>query len=549
MSALILPRRFTQQPQGAVEADLSSPFLIGNPGVYVFNAQGGLIVRDSTKVTERSGAIRGYGISSPSNNDNAYVSPITQPRRTTEAVTLLFYGQMGTAATEEHICSWQPNGTLAVATLGPYNFGCTGTPKKVRLEIRHSTAYVNALGATIVPSNTPSFIAGTYDRQNIKVFLNGRRDGITAQTNAMQAGTQAFECLRHNRANNATSYWSGIAGFLVVLPDVALPESAIFELSKNPWQIFKPRRNVLYFGGSGSGITITVADASHGHAADGLTLTTATALSAADALHGHAADQAALSTNWLLAVADAASAHVADGPALTVASVLAVADALHAHISDSLGLSTRWLLTVADALHGHAADNALLDTSLATTLTAQDALHGHTADVLALVTNWLLAVADAAHGHAADNVTLSATGSVDLALADAVHAHLADNAGLSTATTLAILEAIHAHTAEALTLFFSSFTQAQLDEILAYVEANMAVPTANEIAIAVWQMVLEGALTAEQMQRIMLAALAGKRSGLGTAAEKYMGLDGVTPRVTFTPSDASGNGTTVVDGA
>jgi len=81
------------------------------------------------------------------------------------------------------------------------------------------------------------------------------------------------------------------------------------------------------------------------------------------------------------------------------------------------------------------------------------------------------------------------------------------------------------------------------------VEANMAVPTANEIAIAVWQMVLEGALTAEQMQRIMLAALAGKRQGLGTGTEEYLGVDGATPRVTFTPDDANGNGTTVVDGA
>jgi hypothetical protein len=95
----------------------------------------------------------------------------------------------------------------------------------------------------------------------------------------------------------------------------------------------------------------------------------------------------------------------------------------------------------------------------------------------------------------------------------------------------------------------SSFTEAQLQEILAYVEANMTVPTANEIATAVWQMVLEGALTAEQIMRIKLAALAGKRQGLGTATEAYLAQDGVTPRVTFTPSDASGNGTTVVDGS
>lgn len=69
------------------------------------------------------------------------------------------------------------------------------------------------------------------------------------------------------------------------------------------------------------------------------------------------------------------------------------------------------------------------------------------------------------------------------------------------------------------------------------------------IAAAVWAEVLEGALTAADMQRIKLAALAGKRQGLGTATEEYLGQDGVTPRITFTPTDANGNGTTVVDGA
>jgi hypothetical protein len=71
----------------------------------------------------------------------------------------------------------------------------------------------------------------------------------------------------------------------------------------------------------------------------------------------------------------------------------------------------------------------------------------------------------------------------------------------------------------------------------------------NAIAAAVWGTILEGTLTAEQIQRINLAALAGKRQGLGTATEEYLAQDGVTPRVTFTPSDASGNGTTVVDGS
>ena len=67
----------------------------------------------------------------------------------------------------------------------------------------------------------------------------------------------------------------------------------------------------------------------------------------------------------------------------------------------------------------------------------------------------------------------------------------------------------------------------------------------TDIIDGTWSKALEG-LTAEQMMRVMLAALAGKREGLGTATEQYMARDGVTPRITLTP-DANGNGTPTVN--
>lgn len=66
------------------------------------------------------------------------------------------------------------------------------------------------------------------------------------------------------------------------------------------------------------------------------------------------------------------------------------------------------------------------------------------------------------------------------------------------------------------------------------------------IADAVWSKAIEG-FKADEMMRVMFAALAGKREGLGTSVEQYMAVDGVTPRITFTP-DANGNGMPVVDG-
>lgn len=79
-------------------------------------------------------------------------------------------------------------------------------------------------------------------------------------------------------------------------------------------------------------------------------------------------------------------------------------------------------------------------------------------------------------------------------------------------------------------------------------EGGGTAPTAAQNAAAVWSSTLEGSLSAEQITRILLAALAGKRDGIGTTTERYYGQDGTTPRITLTP-DQYGNGTPTVDGA
>lgn len=78
---------------------------------------------------------------------------------------------------------------------------------------------------------------------------------------------------------------------------------------------------------------------------------------------------------------------------------------------------------------------------------------------------------------------------------------------------------------------------------------SISAPTAAANAQAVWQQVTEGGMPAEQVLRVVLAALTGKTSGIGTLTETYMGVDGVTPRITA-GFDAAGNRMTVaVNGA
>lgn len=58
---------------------------------------------------------------------------------------------------------------------------------------------------------------------------------------------------------------------------------------------------------------------------------------------------------------------------------------------------------------------------------------------------------------------------------------------------------------------------------------------------------VESGMSQDEVTRIMLAALAGKRQGIGTATEQYLSQDNSKARITLTP-DANGNGDPVVDG-
>ncbi|HMZ54315.1 MAG TPA: hypothetical protein PLR85_11370 [Nitrospira sp.] len=73
-------------------------------------------------------------------------------------------------------------------------------------------------------------------------------------------------------------------------------------------------------------------------------------------------------------------------------------------------------------------------------------------------------------------------------------------------------------------------------------------PSAADIAAAVWSKVIEGALTAEQIQRILLAVNAGDAAGLEGSAPLFKSQDGTKNRVVATYSAGSRN-VTAVDGS
>lgn len=86
---------------------------------------------------------------------------------------------------------------------------------------------------------------------------------------------------------------------------------------------------------------------------------------------------------------------------------------------------------------------------------------------------------------------------------------------------------------------------ANTDTILALSSSATAIEaTSNLTAAQVWENVLEGSMTAEQMMRIFLSALGNKASGLDTLTPEFRDLADSKPRITAV-TDANGNRSSV----
>lgn len=79
---------------------------------------------------------------------------------------------------------------------------------------------------------------------------------------------------------------------------------------------------------------------------------------------------------------------------------------------------------------------------------------------------------------------------------------------------------------------------------IGYSSSGSTGPTADSIAAAIGQRVIDNGLSNDALLRILLAALAGKTAGLGTDTEQYLAQDGITPRITA-QFDANNNRTSV----
>ncbi len=295
-----------------------------------------------------------------------------------------------------------------------------------------------------------AYVAGSRGRE---IWRNGRRIASAPSATATRSGVLAGFNIGFAASATGTATLENIYFFAALRTQ--WPEAKLAKWGANPWAVFVPSLLEEIVGPLSSGTDLTVADATHAHAADGLTLTQLHLLAVADAAHAHLADALTLTQTHVLALADALHAHAADAVVLTADATLAVNAALHAHAADAPSLTQAHVLAVADAAHAHGTDNVAL--TGAGDLVVADAAHAHAADAPSLTQTHILAIADALHAHGTDAIDLD-VGGTSLTVAAALHAHAADGLALTQLHVLVVSAALHAHLADTLSLSIPSAT-------------------------------------------------------------------------------------------
>lgn len=305
----------------------------------------------------------------------------------TAPVTLAFFSRNATPASV--------GGTLRITPSSGANTFCAirGTNASYRLGAGYATG-----GTLPMHAGAPIAASGVAERTVItclngltsttatdyEVWINGTKYTTTGPIAfaAQTAGATYFGW------DGADSKYPGSLDELLVI-EGALSDAEVANYFRAPYQIYSRPLARMWFvaAAAGGGVTLTMADALHGHVSDAVVLTAADVLTVADAAHAHTSDALTLSASG--------------------ATALAVADAAHSHTVDGLILSSSALLIIQAALHTHASDLVTLSTSGAPALLISDQLHAHTSDGLALTVSAWLVVANSAHGHIVPNVVIT----------------------------------------------------------------------------------------------------------------------------------------------
>lgn len=261
MSSLILPRRFTQQPQGPVEVDWSNPLTDGL--IVAFSAGSGFRnIAASTELvkvgTPNLSAVTQEGVAANfalASNDGLSVgtSGIYNP---SEQTIFVIANPTSFGTSQGMMLFSRDSNTLGRSfTLDIYNFSSFGARYYVN---GGGTLNTNELRENVAPTEKRYAVCATQIGSNAVLYLDGKSVASSSEFQAIASSTGDTQIGRRTYVGYTQSL-NGTMPFAAMWKRALSPKE-VAAVNNNPWQLFRAKHRVLYFttaGGASASISIT----------------------------------------------------------------------------------------------------------------------------------------------------------------------------------------------------------------------------------------------------------------------------------------------------
>lgn len=243
MSNLILPQKWTSQPQTPVGIDWSNPL----------SPKSGIWIPDRNLVNGRGITLGGSG--------GVPTSTIIPSGRA--LYTNGQYVQTDNPANAFSVCTWLAIIKPAAAPTST-NYSAFFQTSQVTLNWNHASAgyqgafTINNGGAYPTAKFTSGFtagaevvIGGTYDGISLRIYRNGVLENTVVAGNSLSGVT--VNSLQFLGGQGGTASWAGSCSLFYWDQTKAVPSAGMALLSANPWQIFKPQARRIWVAAAGGG--------------------------------------------------------------------------------------------------------------------------------------------------------------------------------------------------------------------------------------------------------------------------------------------------------
>jgi len=246
-----------------------------------------------------------------------------------------------------------------------------------------------------------------------------------------------------------------------------------------------------------------------------------------------------------VAAANSQQANTASAAAIRQTHLLGIASSQQGNQSSTAAIRQTHLIGAANSQQVNTGVAASVSQSSITFVSAADSIQINTADAAAIRQTHLIGVASGQQTNTASAAAILQTAPGSLLVADSQQINAASAAAILQTHLLGIADSQQGNTVSPASVTSGSFTGSLSDADIARIVA--ALPSASDIAAAVWQRAIENGHTSEQMIRIMFAALAGTSEQAGSTIV-FKSADGATSRIIGSFDAANNRVGVILDG-